>query len=266
MCVVTGSEAFQFPIAREVQWNLTATHTAVLESEFQFPIAREVQWNRQRHRRREWRRAVSVPYRSGSPVELAAAFSTRCLSSVSVPYRSGSPVEHLANKTARWCYLSFSSLSLGKSSGTTPKSSCYMCPHMFQFPIAREVQWNRARRPRRGQTAPVSVPYRSGSPVEPRGRRHRRLLRCVSVPYRSGSPVEPRGARQRVGRGGVSVPYRSGSPVEPGTAAPAWPDSTSFSSLSLGKSSGTARTAAPTAPTLCFSSLSLGKSSGTTRR
>ena len=39
-------------------------------------------------------------------------------------------------------------------------------------------------------------------------------LRCVSVPYRSGSPVEPRGARQRVGRGGVSVPYRSGSPVE----------------------------------------------------
>ncbi len=134
---------FQFPIAREVQWNplgLALVHGG--PQVFQFPIAREVQWNYAAASMRTGVNRVSVPYRSGSPVEQSGWSGYPLAHGVSVPYRSGSPVE-LPATVKHIVFLVFQfpiarEVQWNHELITPPKAN----KSEFQFPIAREVQWN----------------------------------------------------------------------------------------------------------------------------
>ncbi len=211
-----------------------------------------------------------------------------CFSSLSLGKSSGT----LSVKAACAAASSFSSLSLGKSSGTL------RCPGRT-VDSASFSSLSLGKSSGTGDTPitfsaslTVSVPYRSGSPVEQQIRgdqAHRQqfqfpIAREVQWNIDSGT-VWPLCSV-------VSVPYRSGSPVEPVSRAANPGSSASFSSLSLGKSSGTpvplpvaqptqralfqfpiarevqwnANAPRPANPAQRFSSLSLGKSSGTQRR
>ena len=163
------------------------------------------------------RQRVSVPYRSGMPLEHSKCPNPDRQSSVSVPYRSGMPLEHAI---------------------IMPNQP----PLMFQSPIVRGCRWNVATHPQRA-VPDVSVPYRSGMPLERVGNTTRfddgsvfqspivrgcrwnlepaaggvagRSSARVSVPYRSGMPLEPTGGWITTNNFfKVSVPYRSGMPLE----------------------------------------------------
>ena len=134
---------------------------------------------------------VSVPYRSGRPLELGRQWVQRHPHGVSVPYRSGRPLElqqgagaeqirdQFQSPIARgghWsrcrpgstCSLrrSFSPLSLGEAIGAWPGRARCWSSRRFQSPIARGGHWSRQGDDQTSLLGLVSVPYRSGRPLE----------------------------------------------------------------------------------------------------
>ncbi len=134
---------------------------------------------------------VSVPYRSGKWVELLLANHRSGATDVSVPYRSGKWVEPSTNAGKPASSGRFSPLPFGEVGGTRQNNRLIGRFNGFSpLPFGEVGGTTGGAGPGRGQKQ-VSVPYRSGKWVEPRGSASSRpAAPHVSVPYRSGKWVE----------------------------------------------------------------------------
>ena len=207
---------FQSPIARGGHWSVVAGLVLVSGVKFQSPIARGGHWSRHPEGPAGRRREVSVPYRSGRPLEPAVArelagavplfqspiargghwsrplktWMARAMR-VSVPYRSGRPLEQ--SRSAPWRSLPSGFQSPIARGGHWSAGIQYvtLVTFKFQSPIARGGHWSSARSCDRSVQPSVSVPYRSGRPLEQHAAWHRARFQAFQSPIARGGHWSP---------------------------------------------------------------------------
>ena len=135
-------DAFQFPLHRDPRCNFPAAPPPLAAARFQFPLHRDPRCNPSTFSRNPSQLPVSVPFTSGSSLQLEEYIEKLLEAKVSVPFTSGSSLQ------------------------------LYLLPHLlsphslFQFPLHRDPRCNKVNDMEAARSSRVSVPFTSGSSLQ----------------------------------------------------------------------------------------------------
>ena len=192
----------------------------VWDYEFQFPLHRDPRCNRTLSDASLLKLRFSSLYIGilAATVEKTGCF---CFFHVSVPFTSGSSLQQIYSycDTVKAIEECFSSLYIGILAATRYGRLVAAPGRLFQFPLHRDPRCNGPDGRWMACNIHVSVPFTSGSSLQPPKGPRGRFPFGVSVPFTSGSSL------QRIPRSipaiptGVSVPFTSGSSLQPAPLA-----------------------------------------------